>query len=107
MEIAAASGISVAVLNARYAKPLDSTRIVELAKRCRALVTVEEHSAVGGFGSAVLEALAAADAELPVRCLGIPDRLIEHGDPAAIRASLGLDTEGIERAVTELLGART
>ena len=55
----------------------------------------------------VLEALAASDAELPVRCLGIPDRLIEHGDPTAIRASLGLDTEGIERAVIELLGVRS
>jgi 1-deoxy-D-xylulose-5-phosphate synthase len=103
----AASGISVAVLNARYAKPLDCARIVELAKRCRALVTVEEHSAAGGFGSAVLEALATSGAELPVRCLGIPDRLIEHGDPTAIRASLGLDTEGIERAVIELLGVRS
>jgi 1-deoxy-D-xylulose-5-phosphate synthase len=100
----AARGISAAVLNARYAKPLDSARIVELARRCRALVTVEEHSGLGGFGSAVLEVLAAADVELPVRTLAIPDRLIEHGDPGAIRASLGLDSAGIERAVAALLG---
>ena len=56
----APQGISVAVLNARFVKPLDATRIVALARRCRALVTVEEHSGMGGFGAAVLEALAAA-----------------------------------------------
>ncbi|MDH3211859.1 MAG: 1-deoxy-D-xylulose-5-phosphate synthase [Myxococcales bacterium] len=102
----AAQGISVAVLNARFAKPLDAERIAALARRCGALVTVEEHSAAGGFGSAVLEALAEAGVCVPARCLGIPDRLIEHGDPARILASLGLDSAGIARAVTSLLEGR-
>ena len=91
------------MLNARFVKPLDTERIEALARRCKALVTVEEHSGMGGFGSAVLEALAQAGIRVPTRCLAVPDRLIEHGDPKALRASLGLDTAGIERAVLELL----
>jgi 1-deoxy-D-xylulose-5-phosphate synthase len=96
-------GISAAVVNARFAKPLDTKRIVALAQRCRAVVTVEEAAGAGGFGSAVLEALAQAGVAVPVHCLAIPDRIIEHGDPAAIRAALGLDAEGIARAARRLL----
>jgi 1-deoxy-D-xylulose-5-phosphate synthase len=98
-------GISCAVINARFVKPLDRERIVGFARRCGAVVTVEEHSAMGGFGSAVLEALAEAGAPTPTRCLAVPDRLVEHGNPAVIAGSMGLDAEGIERAVRELLGA--
>jgi 1-deoxy-D-xylulose-5-phosphate synthase len=98
-------GFSCAVVNARFVKPLDRERIVALARRCGAVVTVEEHSAMGGFGSAVLEALAEAGAPTPTRCLAVPDRVIEHGNPGEISASLGLDADGIERAVRELLGA--
>jgi 1-deoxy-D-xylulose-5-phosphate synthase len=97
-------GISAAVVNARFAKPLDTKRILSLAQRCRAVVTVEEAAAAGGFGSAVLEALAEAGIAVPVHCLAIPDRIVEHGDPATIRASFGLDAEGIARAVRGLLG---
>jgi 1-deoxy-D-xylulose-5-phosphate synthase len=99
----AAEGISVAVLNARFVKPLDAERLVALARRCRALVTVEEHGCRGGFGSAVLEVLAAAGVRRPTRCLALPDQLLEHGDPAAQRAEHGLDRPGIERAVRGLL----
>jgi 1-deoxy-D-xylulose-5-phosphate synthase len=102
----AGQGVSVAVLNARFAKPLDRERIFALARRCRALVTVEEASGAGGFGSAVLEALAEAGLRVPTRCLAIPDRLVEHGDPDRLRAALGLDSVGIAVAVTELLERR-
>ena len=68
------------------------------------LVTVEEHSTVGGFGAAVLEALAEAGVSVPTRCLAIPDRLIEHGDANEIRHEFGLDREGIADAVRSLLG---
>jgi 1-deoxy-D-xylulose-5-phosphate synthase len=101
----AARGLSVAVLNARFVKPLDTERIVALASRCRAILTVEEHSGMGGFGGAVLEALAEAGVCVPTRCLSIPDRLVEHGDPEAIRASIGLDPDGIANAVVALLEA--
>ncbi|MFP8881952.1 MAG: 1-deoxy-D-xylulose-5-phosphate synthase [Myxococcota bacterium] len=101
----APDGISVAVLNARFAKPVDADRIVALAKRCSVLVTVEEHSGIGGFGAAVLEVLAEAGVQLPVRCLAIPDRIVEHGDPVQIRAEFGLDRDGIAEAVKALLGS--
>jgi len=99
----AARGISTAVLNARFVKPLDRERIVGLARRSRVLVTVEEHSGLGGFGAAVLEALSDAGVQLPTRCLAIPDRIVEHGESAAICAALGLDSAGIVRAVADLL----
>ena len=98
-------GIAAAVLNARFVKPLDVRSIVELANRCRVLLTVEEHAAMGGFGSAVLEALVAAGRSVPVRLLGAPDRIIEHGNPNEILAEVGLDAAGIERAAADLLGA--
>jgi len=68
------------------------------------VLTVEEHAGMGGFGSAVLELLAELGHAGPVRCLAVPDRLIEHGDPDAQQHDLGLDAEGIARAVRELLG---
>jgi 1-deoxy-D-xylulose-5-phosphate synthase len=99
----ASRGLSAAVLNARFAKPLDRERILALARRCRALVTVEEASGLGGFGSAVLELLAEAGVDARTRRLAIPDRLIEHGDPEGLRAALGLDGAGIAAAALELL----
>ncbi len=102
----ASRGYSVAVLNARFVKPLDRDRIIALAKRCGAIVTVEEHSGMGGFGSAVLEALADARLAVPVRCLAIPDRIMEHGDPGKQRAEVGLDRDGIIAAATDLLEAK-
>ncbi len=106
MEAAAelsADGISIAVLNARFAKPVDKSRILALARRCSVLVTVEEHSGIGGFGSAVLEVLAEAGVQVPIRCLAIGDRIVEHGDPQKIRAEFGLDRDGIAEAVKALL----
>ena len=81
-------------------KPLDRERILELARRCRVLVTVEEHSAQGGFGSAVLELLAAEGLRTPVKTLGIPDELIEHGETPE---SVGIAPRDIQAAVRALL----
>jgi 1-deoxy-D-xylulose-5-phosphate synthase len=99
----AAEGISAAVVNARFAKPLDRARILPLASRCKALVTVEEHSSLGGFGSAVLEALSAAGVMVASRCLGVPDWVVEHGEVEEIRRRLSLDAEGIAQAVRDLV----
>jgi 1-deoxy-D-xylulose-5-phosphate synthase len=93
------------VLNARFAKPLDEERILALARRARAVVTVEEHAGMGGFGGAVLELLAARGVCVPVRVLAVPDHFVEHGAPERQRAELGLDAAGIARAVRRLLGA--
>ncbi len=99
-----ADGISTALLNARFVKPIDRRWIGELARRCPALLVVEEHSGMGGFGDALLGALAEQNLQLPVRRLAVPDALIEHGSQAEWRAELGLDAPGIERAARELLG---
>lgn len=98
-----AGGISAAVLNARFAKPLDGDRILSLASRCRAVLTVEEHGGMGGFGSAVLEALSAAGVVVASRCLAVPDWVIDHGDTEEIRHRLSLDAEGIAQAVRDLV----
>ena len=71
---------------------------------CGALVVIEEHSVMGGFGDAVVASLAEQGVQIPVRTLGIPDKLIEHGSQAEWRAELGLDAAGIERAARELIG---
>ena len=102
-EALAADGHTVAVLNARFAKPLDREKILRLAERCRVLLTVEEHAGMGGFGSAVLEVLAEAGSECRAHCLAVSDELVEHGSSGAQLAALGLDADGIARAVRELL----
>jgi 1-deoxy-D-xylulose-5-phosphate synthase len=101
----AAQGISVAVVNARFVKPLDARTIVALAERTGVVLTAEEHVGEGGFGAAVLEAISRAGLEVRTRRLAVPDGLVEHGDPKAQRARFGLDAEGIERALIELLGS--
>jgi 1-deoxy-D-xylulose-5-phosphate synthase len=102
-EALAADGCTVAVLNARFAKPLDREKILRLAGRCRVIVTVEEHAGMGGFGSAVLELLAEVRNDRPVRCLAVPDALIEHGNSDAQLAALRLDADGIAAVIRELL----
>jgi 1-deoxy-D-xylulose-5-phosphate synthase len=103
--VAAKTGTSVAVLNARFVKPLPEDEILELAGRCTRLLVVEENTVVGGFGSAVLELLADKDAlaGLTVKRLGLPDAFVEHGPQKTLRAKLGIDTEGITRAIEDLL----
>jgi 1-deoxy-D-xylulose-5-phosphate synthase len=91
------------VFNARFAKPLDLPAIAALARRCGALLTVEEHALAGGFGSAVLEALAGQGIHVPTRLLAVPDVLVEHGDPATQLARFGLDADGIATAGQRLL----
>jgi len=103
----AADGISTAVLNARFAKPLDAERILALARRCGAVVCVEEAASAGGFAGAVMEALARAGVPVPLRALALPDQTIEHGKPGAQLAACGLDAEGIAAAVRELAAVRS
>ena len=93
-------GISVGVINARFVKPLDRDTLIRAIDQTRLVVTVEEGTLEGGFGSAVLEAANAAGlpASNVVR-LGIPDRFIEHGERGELLAELGLDAEGICRTV--------
>ena len=97
-------GISVAVVNARWAKPLDEELITRLAKGTRRLVTVEDHVIAGGFGSAVLEFLAGRGMrDVDVRVIGYPDKLIEHGAPSILKELYGLSSSHIKDEVRDLL----
>ncbi|MBI5270729.1 MAG: 1-deoxy-D-xylulose-5-phosphate synthase [Burkholderiales bacterium] len=102
--LAAAEALDATVANMRFAKPLDVELVLDLARRHDALVTIEEGCVAGGAGSAVLEALAAAGVTVPVLQLGLPDEVIEHGDPARLLALCGLDAAGIEQAVRKRFG---
>ncbi len=96
-------GLSVAVINARFVKPLDTDLICRYAQSAKCLVTMEEHALQGGFGSAVLEEI---NEHLPeknvlVKCIGVADKVIEHGAPVLVRKDLKLDPESLLNAVQE------
>ena len=97
--IEAANAMNATVVNMRWAKPLDTELLMQIATSHQALVTVEEGALMGGAGSAVLEAMQDAQIYLPVLRLGVPDVFTDHGDPAKIMSALGLDASGIEASV--------
>jgi len=97
----AAEALNATVVNMRWAKPLDVELLLQVAASHDALVTLEEGAVMGGAGSAVLEALAAAAVLKPVLQLGLSDVFTEHGDPAKLLALQGLDAVGIEAAVRQ------
>jgi 1-deoxy-D-xylulose-5-phosphate synthase len=104
-ELLGREGLDVAVINARFVKPLDSETILRAIRECPFVVTVEEGALLGGFGSAVLEA--ASDAGLDasrVRRLGIPDQFIAHGGRDELLTDLKLDREGIAETCREMAG---
>jgi 1-deoxy-D-xylulose-5-phosphate synthase len=86
-------GQSVAVINARFAKPVDAACIARHGRRCGLIVTMEDHVLAGGFGSAVLETLNAEEIDILVIRIGWPDEFIEHGKPEALRQKYGLTAE--------------
>ena len=88
-------GIRAAVFDARFVQPLDGEAIAALATRAGRIVTVEEAVLAGGFGSAVLESLAARGVSVPALRLGVPDTLVPHGTRAQLLARLGLTPEGL------------
>ncbi len=96
-------GIEATVVNARFAKPLDRTLVVDLASRIKRMVTIEENVLSGGFGSSVLALLQESGLyDIKVKNIGIPDEFVEHGTQAILRSKYGLDAEGIIRQVLEL-----
>ncbi len=104
--VAAGEELDATVVNMRFVKPLDVDLLRELARTHEAFVTIEENVVAGGAGSGAAEALAAAGITLPMLHLGLPDRFIHHGDPAALLAECGLDAKGIAASVRERFGAR-
>ena len=100
--LAAEDGLSVGVVNARFFKPLDRTLLLSHAACLPLIVTMEDHVAAGGFGSAVLEALQEADCLTPVERIGWPDRFVEHGSSVDIlRAANGLSTDDIVKRIKD------
>ena len=96
--------LNTTVANMRFIKPLDAALVAELAASHDLLVTIEEGCVMGGAGSAVAEALAAAGIVKPLLQLGLPDQFIDHGDAQQLLAQCGLDGEGIAASVTQRLG---
>jgi len=101
--LAAAELLDATVANMRFVKPLDLELVKRLAASHELLVTLEEHAAMGGAGGAVCEALAGLGIERKVLVLGLPDRFIDHGDPAKLLASVGLDRDGIVKSVRAVM----
>jgi 1-deoxy-D-xylulose-5-phosphate synthase len=95
----AAEELDATVANMRFVKPLDDALVAELAAGHDLLVTVEENVVMGGAGSAVLESLQRQRIEASVLQLGLPDRFVDHGDPALQLASCGLNKDGILRSI--------
>lgn len=91
-------GIDATIVNARFAKPLDSELIMETVSRTKRLVTVEENVLAGGFGSAVLSLLSSIAGIRALR-IGIPDEFVEHGSQETLRAHYCLDAEGIAQRI--------
>jgi 1-deoxy-D-xylulose-5-phosphate synthase len=103
----ALEGVSAAVINARFVKPLDEKLILQMARKAGAIVTIEEGVAAGGFGSAVLELLAREGVEIPVKVLAIPDHFFDHASQSSLRKQAGLTTDDIVVAARAAFAQRS
>jgi 1-deoxy-D-xylulose-5-phosphate synthase len=97
----AAAKLDATVANMRFVKPIDAELVLRLAATHELIVTVEEHQVMGGAGSAVLEVL--ANTQTRTLLIGLPDRFIDHGDSAKLLSAVGLDAEGIQKAVRSVI----
>jgi 1-deoxy-D-xylulose-5-phosphate synthase len=103
-ELLKEDGIDPQVVNMRFVKPLDRTLIAEICKNFNCVLTIEEHSIRGGFGSAILEEISSLDSpHIRVKVHGIPDNFIEQGSPAELYAMLKLDAPGIAGIVKDFV----
>ena len=103
----ASEGVNATVVNARFVKPLDSELILALARSHGAIVTVEDHYLMGGFGAAVMELLEERGLnEVRVLRLGFPDKIIEHASQSLLLAKYGLDADGIYSRVRDFVASK-
>ncbi|HLC62016.1 MAG TPA: 1-deoxy-D-xylulose-5-phosphate synthase [Candidatus Nanoarchaeia archaeon] len=98
--------VSAAIINARFAKPIDSELILNYSKNFKNIITLEEGTINGGFSSAVLELLEDNGIKANVKRIGIPDEFIEHGKQDIQKKLIGIDKEGIKLAIHELLNRK-
>ncbi|MFH1700294.1 MAG: 1-deoxy-D-xylulose-5-phosphate synthase [Candidatus Zixiibacteriota bacterium] len=96
------AGINASLINARFIKPLDFEALKEISERFKWIVTVEENSLFGGFGSAVHDYLNSIDYRGRFLNLGIPDRFVQHGSRSLLLKEIGLDEEGIFRRISAM-----
>jgi 1-deoxy-D-xylulose-5-phosphate synthase len=99
----AAEALDATVANMRFVKPLDAELVKELANTHDLLVTVEEHQVMAGAGSAVCELLSKEGINKQVLMLGLPDRFVDHGDPARLLSTVGLDAAGIQNSIRNVI----
>ena len=83
----------------RFVKPIDEVMLHEVFSRYNKIITVEDGTVMGGFGSAVLEFMNANGYKAEVKIMGIPDRLVEHGTPKQLYEEIGIDANGIALAL--------
>jgi 1-deoxy-D-xylulose-5-phosphate synthase len=100
----ASEGVAAAVINARFAKPLDTETFAQYARSAEVLLTMEDHALAGGFGSAVLEELSRLGLSTPVIRIGWPDQFIEHGKPDELRKKYGLTAAAALAQLRQHLG---
>jgi len=103
LSILGAKGLNPILINARFAKPLDTTMLQNIIKRATKIFTVEENSLHGGFGSAVIDYLVKLKTPVEVYSIGLPDRYVEHGSREMLLRIVGLDSEGIANRINSLL----
>ncbi|GAA5523196.1 1-deoxy-D-xylulose-5-phosphate synthase [Aliifodinibius salicampi] len=96
-------GIDVGHFNMRFAKPLDTDLIDEICHSFEHIITIEDGTRLGGFGSAVTEYLADKPYHIPTTIMGVPDRIVEHGTQEELHAEVGLDPKGIQEKVQEVM----
>lgn len=97
-----ANNIHAAVINTRFAKPLDTKLILEMAAGIKNIVTIEENTLRGGFGSSIAALLKQSGADNRIKRLGLPDAYIEHGSQAILRARYSIDAQGIAKEIRSL-----
>ena len=104
-KLSAATGLTVGVVNARFAKPIDATLLVNQAKAAKLIVTLEDGAVTGGFGTGALETLAEHGVRTPVLRLGWPDRFVGHAtDVKTLRDANGLSPDQMFAAIKEKVG---
>jgi 1-deoxy-D-xylulose-5-phosphate synthase len=96
-------GLNPAHYDMRFAKPLDEMLLHEVFQKFEKIITVEDGTVVGGFGSAVLEFMNLNNYKAEIKILGIPDRIVEHGTPAELHHECGYDMQAIKDAVLEMM----
>lgn len=98
-----AEGLNPAHYDMRFAKPIDEALLHEVFSKFNKIITVEDGTVVGGFGSAVLEFMSANNYTAAVKIMGIPDKLVEHGTPKQLYEEIGIDANGIAEAVRDMV----